>query len=203
MLVYLTIRFKFEYGLGAVICLLHDTLLILGFTSIAHLQFDMTLVAGLLTFMGYTVNDTIVIYDRIRENHEIMKDDKLINIFNTSTNQCLTRSLITSFTTLLAVIALFLFAGEKLRGFSTIMIVGIVVGTYSSLFIASPLVYLFKKFFTKKGKDERKAEEKKAETKNSDNDTDEQKTEVTKNPGDTIVLSKKQQKKLESMKNGD
>ena len=152
--------------------------------------------------MGYTVNDTIVIYDRIRENHNIMKDETLVNIFNTSINQCITRSLLTSFTTLLAVVALYLFAGEKLRGFSTIMIVGIIVGTYSSLFIASPLVYLYKKHITKKGKEEKKAEAKKAETDVVETNSSDEKDD-DKNSTETIKLSKKQLKKIESMKNSD
>ena len=204
MLVYLSIRFRFEYGLGAVLCLLHDTLMMLGFISVAGIEFDMTVVAGILTFMGYTVNDTIVIYDRIRENHNIMKEASLNTVFNTSINQTINRSLITSFTTLLAVLALFFFAGEKLRGFSSIMIFGVIMGTYSSIFIASPIVLFWFKAFAKKENKKRATTDEFTQKKEETAENAETVEENSKNDNSSseakLVLSKKQLKKIENMK---
>ncbi|MBP5706134.1 MAG: protein translocase subunit SecF, partial [Spirochaetales bacterium] len=204
MLVYLSIRFRFEYGLGAVLCLLHDTLMMLGFISVAGIEFDMTVVAGILTFMGYTVNDTIVIYDRIRENHTIMKEASLNTVFNTSINQTINRSLITSFTTLLAVLALFFFAGEKLRGFSSIMIFGVIMGTYSSIFIASPIVLFWFKAFAKKENKKRATTDEFTQKKEETTENAETAEENSKNDNSgseaKLVLSKKKLKKIENMK---
>ncbi len=204
MLVYLSIRFRFEYGLGAVLSLIHDTLMMLGFISVAGIEFDMTVVAGILTFMGYTVNDTIVIYDRIRENHNIMKEASLNTVFNTSINQTINRSLITSFTTLLAVLALFFFAGEKLRGFSSIMIFGVIMGTYSSIFIASPIVLFWFKAFAKKENKKRATTDEFTQKKEETAENAEAVEENSKNDNSgseaKLVLSKKQLKKIENMK---
>lgn len=203
MLVYLSFRFRIEYGIGAVLSLLHDTLMMLGFISVAGIEFDMTVVAGILTFMGYTVNDTIVVYDRIRENMNIMKDTSLNKVFNTSINQTVNRSLITSFTTLLAVLSLFFFAGEKLRGFSSIMIFGVIMGTYSSIFIASPIVLLWFRGSAKKSNKKHLTEDETADTQSVAADADTA-AENSKKPAaandNKLVLSKKQLKKIENMK---
>ena len=203
MLVYLSLRFRIEYGIGAVLSLLHDTLMMLGFISVAGLEFDMTIVAGILTFMGYTVNDTIVIYDRIRENMNIMKDTSLNKVFNASINQTINRSLITSFTTLLAVLALFLFAGEKLRGFSSIMIFGVIMGTYSSIFIAAPIVLLWFHGAAKKSNKKHLIEDEPVNNETVDTvaaAAAENSKNSTAGSESKLVLSKKQLKKIENMK---
>jgi preprotein translocase subunit SecF len=142
ILTYIALRFQFSFAVGAVVATLHDLLICIAF--LAFFQYDLTLniIAGLLTITGYSVNDTIVIFDRVRENMRGMRRDNLRNIVNTAVNQTLSRTVITAGTTLLSVLALFLFGGEVLEGFAFTMIVGIISGTYSTVFIASAIAII-------------------------------------------------------------
>ncbi|BBB32444.1 preprotein translocase subunit SecF [Thermotomaculum hydrothermale] len=141
ILIYVSIRFKFDYAIGAILALVHDVIITLGFFSIFKQEFTLPVVAAFLTIVGYSLNDTIVVFDRIRENIKLMKNKKLFDIINISINQTLSRTLLTSLTTLFVVVVLFIFGGVALKGFSFPLLVGIVVGTYSSIFIASPIFY--------------------------------------------------------------
>jgi preprotein translocase subunit SecF len=142
ILAYIAFRFQFSFAVGAVVATLHDLLVCLAF--LAFFRYDMTLnvVAGLLTITGYSVNDTIVIFDRVRENMRSQRRDNLTHIVNTAVNQTLSRTIITAGTTLLSVIALYLFGGEVLEGFAFTMLVGIISGTYSTVFIASAIAII-------------------------------------------------------------
>ncbi|MDQ3488062.1 MAG: protein translocase subunit SecF [Acidobacteriota bacterium] len=142
ILIYIGLRFQFSFAAGAIVATLHDLLVCLAF--LAFFRYDMTLnvVAGLLTITGYSVNDTIVIFDRVRENMRGMRRDNLTNIVNRAVNQTLSRTVITAGTTTLSVLALYLFGGEVLEGFAFTMLVGIISGTYSTVFIASALAIL-------------------------------------------------------------
>jgi preprotein translocase subunit SecF len=142
ILIYIAMRFQFSFAIGAVVATLHDLLVCLAF--LAFFRYDMTLnvVAGLLTITGYSVNDTIVIFDRVRENMRGMRRDNLTTIVNTAVNQTLSRTVITAGTTLLSVTALYLFGGEVLEGFAFTMLVGIISGTYSTVFIASAIAII-------------------------------------------------------------
>ncbi len=137
ILIYVSIRFQWKYALGAVGALFHDVLITIGFFSILGLEFDLTVLAALLAVIGYSLNDTIVVFDRIRENFRRMRKGEPVEIIDTSLNQTLSRTLMTSFTTLLVLMALFIFGGELIHGFATALIVGVVVGTYSSIYVAS------------------------------------------------------------------
>ncbi len=141
ILIYVAIRFKFDYAIGAILALVHDVIITLGFFSVFRQEFTLPVVAAFLTIVGYSLNDTIVVFDRIRENIKLMKNKKLFDIINISINQTLSRTLLTSLTTLFVVVVLFLFGGIALRGFSFPLLVGIIVGTYSSIYIASPIFY--------------------------------------------------------------
>ena len=141
ILIYVAIRFKFDYAIGAILALVHDVIITLGFFSIFKQEFTLPVVAAFLTIVGYSLNDTIVVFDRIRENIKLMKNKRLFDIINISINQTLSRTLLTSLTTLFVVVVLFLFGGVALRGFSFPLLVGIIVGTYSSIYIASPIFY--------------------------------------------------------------
>jgi preprotein translocase subunit SecF len=142
ILIYIALRFQFTFAVGAVIATLHDLLVCLAFLT--FFQYDMTLnvIAGLLTITGYSVNDTIVVFDRVRENMRGMRRDNLSHIVNTAVNQTLARTVITAGTTLLSVVALYLFGGEVLKGFAFTMLVGIISGTYSTVFIASSIAIM-------------------------------------------------------------
>jgi preprotein translocase subunit SecF len=137
ILIYVSIRFQWKYALGAVIALFHDVLITLGFFSVLGLEFDLTVLAAVLAVIGYSLNDTIVVFDRIRENFRRMRRGEPIEIIDASLNQTLSRTLMTSFTTLLVLVALFVFGGELIHGFATALLVGIIVGTYSSIYVAS------------------------------------------------------------------
>ena len=143
MLFYIWLRFEWQFSLGSILALLHDVMLTLGAFSIIGFEFNLSIIAAILTIVGYSMNDTVVIYDRIREN--LKKDDKsdLLDLINISDNETLPRTLKTSITTLLALIAIYFFGGEILRGFSFALIWGVIVGTYSSIFIAAPLILIF------------------------------------------------------------
>jgi preprotein translocase subunit SecF len=145
ILLYIAFRFQFSFAVGAVVATLHDLLVCLAF--LAFFRYDMTLnvIAGLLTITGYSVNDTIVIFDRVRENMRGMRRDNLTHIVNTAVNQTLSRTIITAGTTLLSVLALYLFGGEVLEGFAFTMLVGIISGTYSTVFIASAIAIMLQR----------------------------------------------------------
>jgi preprotein translocase subunit SecF len=146
MLVYIAFRFEWIYGVGAVIAVFHDTVITIGLFSLFNKEISMTVIAALLTLVGYSMNDTIVIFDRIRENLKILRREPLDSLMNKSINQTLSRTIMTSGLTFLTVIALFLFGGPVLHGFSFALVCGIIVGTYSSVFIASPIVLFWHNF---------------------------------------------------------
>jgi len=140
MLFYIWIRFEWQFSLGAILALFHDVVITLGFFSLFSLEINLSIVAAVLTIVGYSMNDTVVIYDRVRENLKKFSDIKIFELTNISINETLSRTIITSFTTLLALISIYLFGGEILRGFSLAMILGVVFGTYSSIYIANPIL---------------------------------------------------------------
>jgi len=144
MLFYIWIRFEWQFSLGSIIALFHDVVITLGIFSILSLEVNLSIVAAVLTIVGYSMNDTVVIYDRIREN--LLKYSKIRTneIANISVNETLSRTIITSLTTLLALGSIFLLGGEILKGFSFAMILGVIIGTYSSVFVASPVLSFFK-----------------------------------------------------------
>jgi preprotein translocase subunit SecF len=146
MLVYIWFRFEWIYGVGAVIACLHDTIITIGLFSLFGKEITLNVIAALLTLVGYSMNDTIVIFDRIRENTRLNNREKLADVINRSVNQTLNRTVMTSGLTFLAVLALFLFGGPVLRGFSFALVVGILIGTYSSVFVASPIVLFWHNF---------------------------------------------------------
>ena len=139
IMVYVAFRFQMRFSVGAVSALIHDVIITLGFFSITRFNFDLTILAALLAVIGYSLNDTIVVFDRVRENFRKIRDKTSVEVFNISLNQTLSRTLMTSFTTLLVLIALFLLGGEIIHGFSMALIFGVLVGTYSSIYIASPV----------------------------------------------------------------
>ena len=138
ILLYMTVRFHFQFGIGAILALVHDTLLTVGAFSLLRVEFDLTALAGILTLVGYSMNDTIVVFDRVRENKAKYPGQPLKLVINRSVNEMLNRTIITSATTFIVILAIFFFGGESVRGFSFAFLVGMVVGTYSSIFIASP-----------------------------------------------------------------
>lgn len=146
MTVYISFRFEFWYGLAAILALAHDALATLGIASILHIEVNIPFTAAILTILGYSINDTIVIFDRIRENVKNLKREKFINICDLSIIQTLTRSINTVLTTLLTVLALLIFGGTTIKDFTLTLLIGIGFGCYSSIFIASPLLVIFKKW---------------------------------------------------------
>jgi len=140
MLVYIALRFEWIYGVAAVLAVFHDTLVTIGLFSIFDKEISLTVIAALLTLVGYSMNDTIVVFDRIRENLRLMRKEKFETLVNASINQTLSRTVLTSGLTFLTVVALWLFGGPVLNGFSFALVVGIIVGSYSSIFIASPIL---------------------------------------------------------------
>lgn len=137
MLLYVTLRFKFKFAVGAVAALFHDVIITVGIFSLFGIQFDLTVLAAVLAVIGYSLNDTIVVSDRIRENFRLLREESSEQVINESLSQTLSRTLMTSITTLLVLTALLLFGGELIRGFSIALIVGVIVGTYSSIYVAS------------------------------------------------------------------
>jgi preprotein translocase subunit SecF len=152
MLVYIGFRFEWIYGLGAVIAVFHDTIITLGLFSLFNKDISMTVIAALLTLVGYSMNDTIVIFDRIRENLRISRRDSLEGLMNRSINQTLSRTVMTSGLTFLTAIALLIWGGPVLNGFSFALVCGIIVGTYSSVFIASPIVLFWRNYIDSRSK---------------------------------------------------
>ena len=140
MLFYIWVRFEWQFSLGAILALFHDVIITLGFFSLFNLEINLSIVAAILTIVGYSMNDTVVIYDRVRENLRKFSDIKIFELTNISINETLSRTIITSVTTLLALVSIYLFGGEILNGFSLAMIMGVVLGTYSSIYIANPIL---------------------------------------------------------------
>jgi preprotein translocase subunit SecF len=145
ILAYIAFRFRFSFAVGAVVATIHDLLITLTFLAFFHYEMSLNVIAALLTITGYSMNDTIVIYDRIRENMRSMRRDDLSTIVNGAVNQMLDRTMITGGLTMLSVLALFFFGGEVLHGFAFTMIVGIITGTYSSVFIAAAIVLIWRR----------------------------------------------------------
>ncbi len=137
ILIYVTLRFEFRFSLGAIVALIHDVIITVGIFSITRMEFDLTILAAILAIIGYSLNDTIVVFDRVRENFLKLRKINAEESINTSINQTLSRTIVTSLTTLLVLVALYYFGGKVIHGFSLAMIVGVVVGTYSSIFVAS------------------------------------------------------------------
>jgi preprotein translocase subunit SecF len=146
MLIYLWFRFELIYGIAAVVACFHDTLITLGAFSLLNTEVSLTVIAAILTLVGYSMNDTIVVFDRIRENIKLLRKDTLTEIVNKSINQTLSRTVLTSGLTFLTVLALFLFGGEVLHGFSLALVIGIIIGTYSSIFIAAPMLVAYQQW---------------------------------------------------------
>ncbi len=144
ILIYVAWRFEYRFALGSIAALVHDVIITLGFFSLSRLEFDLTVLAAVLAVVGYSLNDTIVVFDRIRENFRRMRRGGPVEIVNSSINQTLSRTLITSFTTLLVLLALAFLGGEIIRNFAIALILGVVVGTYSSIYIASAFLLLLK-----------------------------------------------------------
>jgi preprotein translocase subunit SecF len=143
MLVYLWFRFELIYGVGAVVACLHDTIITVGFFSLLNKEISLTVIAAILTLIGYSMNDTIVVFDRIRENIKLLRREPLADIVNKSINQTLSRTILTSGLTFLTVLSLYLFGGEVLRGFSLALVIGILIGTYSSIAVAAPMLVAY------------------------------------------------------------
>ena len=142
MLFYIWIRFEWQFSLGAVLALIHDVIITIGIFSFFQIEFNLSIIAALLTIIGYSMNDTVVVYDRIRENLRKYKKQDLYDLINISINQTLSRTVLTSFTTLLALFSLYIFGGQVIKGFTLAMIIGVFIGTYSSTFIASQLLHI-------------------------------------------------------------
>ncbi|OCW83751.1 preprotein translocase subunit SecF [Pelagibacteraceae bacterium GOM-A4] len=144
MLLYIWIRFEWQFSLGAILALFHDVIITLGVFSVFSLEINLSIVAAVLTIVGYSMNDTVVIFDRVRENLRKYADIKIFELTNISINETLSRTIITSVTTLLALLSIFIFGGEILKGFSLAMILGVIFGTYSSIYIANPVLVSLK-----------------------------------------------------------
>ena len=156
MLFYIWIRFEWQFSLGAIFALFHDVILTLGIFSLFSLEINLSIVAAVLTIVGYSMNDTVVIFDRVRENLNKFSDINIFDLTNISINETLSRTIITSVTTLLALVSIYIFGGEILKGFSLAMILGVIFGTYSSIYIANPILILLnvsQKTISKEDKD--------------------------------------------------
>jgi preprotein translocase subunit SecF len=152
MLAYIAFRFEWIYGVAAVIAVFHDTIITIGLFSLFNKEISLTVVAALLTLVGYSMNDTIVVFDRIRENLKLMRRERLETLINLSVNQTLSRTILTSGLTFLTAVSLFLFGGHVLNGFAFALVVGIIVGTYSSIFVASPILIFWQDFLESRKK---------------------------------------------------
>ena len=151
MLIYLWFRFELIYGVAAVVAVFHDTLITVGAFSLTNQEISLTVVAAILTLVGYSMNDTIVVFDRIRENIKLLRREPLADIVNKSINQTLSRTILTSGLTFLTVLSLFLFGGEVLHGFSFALVIGILIGTYSSIAVAAPMLVAYQEWRAKRG----------------------------------------------------
>jgi len=152
MLIYLWFRFELIYGVAAVVAVFHDTLITVGAFSLTNKEISLTVIAAILTLIGYSMNDTIVIFDRIRENLKMRRRESLGDLVNTSINQTLSRTVLTSGLTFLTVLSLYLFGGEVLHGFSFALVIGILIGTYSSIAVAAPMLVAYQEYRQKSGK---------------------------------------------------
>ncbi len=152
MLVYLWFRFELIYGVAAVVAVFHDTLITVGFFSLFNMEISLTVIAAILTLIGYSMNDTIVVFDRIRENLATSRRENLADVVNRSINQTLSRTVLTSGLTFLTVLSLFFFGGEVLHPFSFALVVGILIGTYSSIAVAAPMLVAYQQWRTEKGR---------------------------------------------------
>ena len=152
MLVYLWFRFELIYGVAAVVAVFHDTLITIGAFSLTNQEITLTVIAAILTLIGYSMNDTIVVFDRIRENLALSRRESLADVVNRSINQTLSRTVISSGLTFLTVLSLYLFGGEVLHGFSFALVVGILIGTYSSIAVAAPMLVAYQEWRAKRGK---------------------------------------------------
>jgi len=144
ILIYIWLRFEWQFGFGAVVALAHDVIFTLGFLSLFNIDFSLSSIAAILTIAGYSINDSVVIFDRIRENLRKYKKLELVDLFNLSINNTLSRTVMTSLTTFIALISLYIFGGEVIKPFAIAMIIGVIIGTYSSIFIAVPTLLIFK-----------------------------------------------------------
>lgn len=142
VMIYLAFRFQFKFSIGAVLALAHDVIIVLGFFSLMQIDFDLTVLAALLAVIGYSLNDTIVVYDRIRENFRVLRVSESIEVLNTSLNQTLSRTIVTSLTTMMVLVVLAFFGGEMIYGFAIALLAGVVVGTYSSIYVAGNILLL-------------------------------------------------------------
>ena len=156
MLFYIWVRFEWQFSVGSIIALFHDVIITLGIFSILSLEINLSIIAAVLTIVGYSMNDTVVIYDRIRENLFKYTKISISDVANLSINETLARTVITSVTTLLALLSIYLLGGEILRGFSFAMILGVIIGTYSSIFVASPILKFFRVSYKTLEKEEKK-----------------------------------------------
>ena len=156
MLFYIWVRFEWQFSLGSITAIFHDIIITIGIFSLLSLEINLSIVAAVLTIVGYSMNDTVVIYDRIRENLSKFSSSNIEDISNTSINETLSRTIITSLTTLLALGSIFVLGGEILKGFSLAMIIGVIIGTYSSIFVASPILKYLKVSYKSIAKDEEK-----------------------------------------------
>ena len=152
MLIYIWIRFEFLWGFAAVVCLFHDVMITLGLYTLLHKEINLPIIAAFLTLIGFSLNDTIVVYDRIRENLNAMRGKPLEQQINISVNQTMSRTLLTSLTVFLVILMLFLFGGKTLNDFSVVMLIGVIVGTYSSIYIASALILIWRNYQRKRRK---------------------------------------------------
>ena len=137
--IYVALRFQRRFSVGAIAALVHDVLITLGFFAVTQMDFDLSVLAAVLAVIGYSLNDTIVVFDRVRENFKKLRDATAVEVFNSSINQMLSRTLITSLTTMLVLISLFIFGGEIIHSFATALLIGVLIGTYSSIYVASPV----------------------------------------------------------------
>lgn len=149
ILIYISWRFEFRFAIGAIAALFHDVVITLGIFSLLNLEITLSIIAAFLTIVGYSLNDTIVVFDRVRENMKIMRRESFDSILDHSINQSLGRTIVTSLTTLFVVVTLYLLGGEVIRDFAFAMMVGVLIGTYSSIYVASPVVYAMQ---SKKGR---------------------------------------------------
>ena len=152
ILIYISIRFELKFAIGAIVALIHDVLITLGVFSILNYEISLAIIAAFLTIVGYSLNDTIVVFDRVRENMKLLKNIDHKTIFNKSINESLSRTIITSLTTFAVVFTLYIAGGEVIRYFAFAMIVGVIVGTYSSIYVASPVVFLWQQRVTPQSK---------------------------------------------------
>ncbi len=165
ILLYVWFRFEWQFGVGAVVALAHDVIATIGLFALLQLDFNLSTLAAILTIAGYSINDTVVVFDRVRENLRRYKKESLISLLNRSINDTLSRTVLTSITTLLALLALYFFGGDIIRGFAFAMIWGVIIGTYSSIFVAAPVLTFLNLDRTRKAKDEEEATEAAAEAK--------------------------------------